>query len=212
MSKQKNITIKSNILLNFLKEYQMDHGFPPTVREMCAAMGVSSTSTITYYINYLEKTGKIKRNPFKNRAIEIVDDTCTKYNNIQNLDFPRFTTIPILGRVTAGQPILAVQENDEVMHLPDTLFRGEDLFILNISGESMIDAGIFDGDMVVVRRQNTANNGDIVVALIEDSATVKRFFRENGHFRLQPENSSMSPMFFDELTILGKVVGLIRHM
>ncbi|MBR7091398.1 MAG: transcriptional repressor LexA [Clostridia bacterium] len=214
MTKIKPIVYKTNKLFEFLKEYHRDHGFPPTVREMCEAMGMNSTSTITYYLNYLEKQGKIKRGAFKNRAIEIVDtEPSCMTDNIQNIDFMRnFTRIPILGKITAGEPILAVEEHDDVLHLPNNLFHGEDLFVLNVSGNSMIDAGILDGDMVVIRRQSTANNGDIVAALVDDSATIKRFFRENGHFRLQPENSTMQPMIFDEVQILGKVIGLIRNM
>lgn len=214
MTKVKAIVLKTNRLLGFLKEYQRDHGFPPTVREMCEAMGLNSTSTITYYLNYLEKQGKIKRGAFKNRAIEILDNPISEVtDNIKNMDFVRnFTTIPMLGKITAGQPILAVQECDEVFHMPKGLFRGDDLFMLIVSGESMIDAGIYDGDKVIIRRQDTAENGEIVAALIDDSATIKRFFRENGRFRLQPENSTMEAMIFDEVKIIGKVVGLIRNM
>jgi len=209
----KPIEIKTEKLFNFLKRYQMDHGFPPSVREMCEAMQLNSTSTITYYLNYLEKQGKIKRGAYKNRAIEIIRNTNTYSDNIQNIEAIKgYTPIPILGKITAGQPILAVENYEEVFYMPKGLFRGDELFMLTVSGESMINAGIMDGDKVIIRKQDTANNGEIVAALIEDSATIKRFYKENGHFRLQPENPTMQPLIYDDVTIIGKVVGLIRNM
>ena len=178
---------------------------------MCDELKVNSTSTITYYLNHLEKEGKIRRGAFKNRAIEIINQDLD--SNVKMMEIIQsYQPIPILGQITAGEPILAVENFEEVFYMPSGLFRGDDLFMLTVSGESMIEAGIQDGDKVVIRKQDTANNGDIVAALIDDSATIKRFYKEDGHFRLQPENPTMEPMFFDEVTIIGKVVGLIRNM
>ncbi len=208
----KAIEEKTARLYDYIKQYQADKGFPPSVREMCSAMHLNSTSTITYYLNHLEKQGLIRRGAFKNRAIEIVNRAIPS-DNIQNLEFIRsYIPVPILGKITAGQPILAVENYEEVFYMPAGLFRGDDLFMLTVSGESMIDAGIMDGDKVVIHKQDTAENGEIVAALIEDSATIKRFYKEQGHYRLQPENPTMSPIIVDRVTIIGKVVGLIRNM
>lgn len=205
---KKNMEIKLDALFDFLVSYKNKNGFCPSVREMCEELKINSTSTITYYLNHLEKQGKIRRGASKNRAIEIIDN-----KNAQILEvISSYQPIPILGNITAGTPILAVENYEEVFYMPTGLFRGDDLFMLTVQGESMIEAGIMNGDKVVIKRQDTANNGDIVAALIEDSATIKRFFKENGHFRLQPENSTMEPMFFDEVSIIGKVVGLIRNL
>lgn len=208
---KKSMEQKLNALYQFLKEYQKQNGFCPSVREMCDELKVNSTSTITYYLNHLEKEGKIRRGAFKNRAIEIINQDLD--SNVKMMEIIQsYQPIPILGQITAGEPILAVENFEEVFYMPSGLFRGDDLFMLTVSGESMIEAGIQDGDKVVIRKQDTANNGDIVAALIDDSATIKRFYKEDGHFRLQPENPTMEPMFFDEVTIIGKVVGLIRNM
>lgn len=200
---------KEEQLLEFIKSYQIDNGFPPTVREMCKAIKVSSTSTIFYYLNKLENANKIKKNPNKNRALEIVDSGVANIKTISNIQ-ENLTRIPVLGTVTCGEPILAVQTSEEYFMVSPTLFKGEDLFMLTAKGESMINAGIYDGDKIVLRQQSYANNGDIVAALIDDSATIKRFFKENGHYRLQPENDTMSPIIVDHVQILGKVVGLVR--
>ena len=201
---------KEDQLLDFIKNYLNNNGYPPTVREMCKAIKVSSTSTIFYYLNKLENANKIKKNPNKNRALEVIN----------NEDMPTITTIPtnesdltkipILGTVTCGEPILAVQTSEEYFMVSPTLFRGDDLFMLTAKGDSMINAGIYDGDKIVLKQQSNADNGDIVAALIDDSATIKRFFKEDGHFRLQPENDSYSPIIVDNVKILGKVVGLVR--
>ncbi len=207
---KKNMEIKLNALYEFLKEYQKRNGFCPSVREMCEELKVNSTSTITYYLNHLEKQGKIRRGTFKNRAIEILMD---EPSNVQMLEMIKsYIPIPMVGKITAGEPILAVENYEEIFYMPTGLFRGDDLFMLTVTGESMINAGIQDGDKVVIKRQDTAENGEIVAALIDDSATIKRFFKENGRFRLQPENPTMEPMYFDEVSIIGKVVGLIRNM
>ncbi len=200
---------KEEQLLSFIKSYQNENGFPPTVREMCKAIKVSSTSTIFYYLNKLENSNKIKKNPNKNRALEIVSqDTATIKTIAEYSD--NLTRIPVLGEVTCGDPVLAVQTSEEYFMVSPTLFKGEDLFMLTAKGESMINAGIYDGDKIVLRQQSYADNGDIVAALIDDSATIKRFYKENNHYRLQPENDTMAPIIVDHVTILGKVVGLVR--
>ena len=200
---------KEEQLYEFIKSYQNSNGYPPTVREMCKAIKVSSTSTIFYYLNKLEISNKIKKNPNKNRALEIVDNTAT-ISTIKPSNDSSMTRIPVLGTVTCGEPILAVQTAEEYFMVSPTLFRGDDLFMLTAKGESMINAGIYDGDKIVLRQQSNADNGDIVAALIDDSATIKRFYKENGHYRLQPENDSMEPIIVDNVQILGKVVGLVR--
>ena len=190
---------KEEQLYDFIKTYKNNNGFPPTIREMCKAIKVSSTSTIFYYLNKLENSNKIKKNPNKNRALEIVDNEpqianiTTITENVSNL-----TKIPVLGTVTCGEPILAIQTNEEYFMVSPTLFKGDNLFMLTAKGDSMINAGIFDGDRIVLRQQNNADNGDIVAALVEDSATIKRFYKEDGRFRLQPENSTMEAMYFEE--------------
>lgn len=200
---------KEEQLLEFIKNYQNDNGFPPTIREMCKAIKVSSTSTIFYYLNKLENSNKIKKNPNKNRALEIVNNDNCNISSIQQKS-ENMTRIPVLGTVTCGEPILAVQTNEEYFMVSPTLFKGDDLFMLTAKGDSMINAGIYDGDKIVLKQQSYADNGDIVAALVEESATIKRFFKEDGHYRLQPENDSMSPIIVDEVQIIGKVVGLVR--
>ena len=198
---------KEEELLNFIKEHQEEYGYPPTVREMCRAIKVSSTSTISYYLNKLEGSGQIKKSPNKNRALEIVGDD--EPDNIIN--FANYTRIPMVGKITAGEPILAIENTEEYFLASPSLFRGEGLFILTVSGESMINAGIYDGDKIIVKQQTSASNGEIVAALIDGCATVKRFYKEDGYYRLQPENDTMDPIYTDTVEILGKVVGLIRN-
>ncbi len=197
---------KEEELLNFIKEHQEEYGYPPTVREMCRAIKVSSTSTISYYLNKLEGSGQIKKSPNKNRALEIVGDD--EPDNVVN--FANYTRIPMVGKITAGEPILAIENTEEYFLASPSLFRGEGLFILTVSGESMINAGIYDGDKIIVKQQTSASNGEIVAALIDGCATVKRFYKEDGYYRLQPENDTMDPIYTDTVEILGKVVGLIR--
>ncbi len=192
---------KEEELLNFIRNHQEEFGYPPTVREMCRAIKVSSTSTISYYLNKLENNGQIKKSPNKNRALEIVGET---------FNFNDYVKIPIVGKITAGEPILAVENTEEYFLASPSLFRGDGLFILTVSGESMINAGIYNGDKIVVRQQSSAENGEIVAALIDGMATVKRFYKEDGRYRLQPENDSMGPIYTDHVEILGKVIGLIR--
>lgn len=192
---------KEEELLNFIRNHQEEFGYPPTVREMCRAIKVSSTSTISYYLNKLENNGLIKKSPNKNRALEIVGET---------INFSDYVKIPMVGKITAGEPILAVENTEEYFLASPSLFRGDGLFILTVSGESMINAGIFDGDKIVIRQQSSAENGEIVAALIDGMATVKRFYKEDDRYRLQPENDAMGPIYTDHVEILGKVIGLIR--
>lgn len=201
---------KEKQLLNFISEYVDSNGYPPTVREMCNAIKVSSTSTIAYYLNKLESNGSIKKSPNKNRALEVIESPKVVTEQLEELQNVEMTAIPELGTITAGEPILAVQNCEEYFMVSPNLFRGENLFMLSVRGESMINAGIYNGDKIIVRQQSTANNGEIVAALIDGSATVKRFYKENGHYRLQPENDTMEPIYADKVDILGKVVGLVR--
>ena len=172
---------KEEQLYNFIKNYQNEFGYPPTVREMCKAIKVSSTSTIFYYLNKLENSNKIKKNPNKNRALEIINNEVSSISTIAQSE-ENLTKIPVLGTVTCGEPILAVQTSEEYFMVSKTLFKGDDLFMLTAKGESMINAGIYDGDKIILRQQSNADNGDIVAALIDDSATIKRFYKENGHY------------------------------
>lgn len=201
---------KEKQLLNFINEYLDNNGYPPTVREMCHAIKVSSTSTIAYYLNKLETNGFIKKSPNKNRALEVVDSPKVVTQQLEEIRNSDMTAIPILGTITAGEPILAVENCEEYFMVSPNLFRGDNLFMLSVKGESMINAGIHNGDKIIVRQQSTANNGEIVAALLDGSATVKRFYKEDGRYRLQPENDTMDPIFADHVDILGKVVGLVR--
>lgn len=197
---------KEEQLLNFIKDYIRDNCYPPTVREMCHAIKVSSTSTISYYLDKLERNNLIKKNPNKNRALEVVEsDEIIPINGNENM-----IAIPVLGTIAAGAPILAVEECEEYFYTSPNMFRGEGLFMLNIHGDSMINAGILDGDQVVIRPQSTATNGEIVAAMIDGSATLKRFYKEDGRYRLQPENDTMDPIYTDKVEVLGKLVGLVR--
>lgn len=189
-------------ILEYIKSEIQTKGYPPSVREIANAVGLKSTSTVHGHLTRLEKKGLLHRDAMKPRAMEVIGDP----NFVRNAT----TAIPVVGRVTAGQPILAEENVDEYIPIPDAMLGDGEHFILLVKGESMIQAGIMDGDYVVVRKQQEANNGDIVVAMIEDSATVKRFYKEHGHFRLQPENPTMDPIYTDEVIILGKVVSLYR--
>lgn len=199
------ISAKQQEILEYIKNQILDHGYPPAVREICAAVNLKSTSSVHSHLATLEKNGYIRRDPTKPRAIEIVDDEF-------NLTRRELRNIPIIGEVAAGQPILA--EQNIAGYFPvssDDLPSGE-LFVLKVRGESMINVGIYDGDQIFVQQTPAARNGDIVVALVEDSATVKTYYKEEGRYRLQPENDTMDPIYVDEVVILGKVVGLFRRM
>ncbi|MGE5561280.1 MAG: transcriptional repressor LexA [Chloroflexota bacterium] len=200
------LTERQREILDFIKRELRTKGYPPSVREIGEAIGLSSSSTVHGHLARLEEKGLIRRDPTKPRAIEVHDyDHAIPYAG-------RVINVPVVGRVTAGQPILAVENIEETFPLPIEFARDDNTFLLVVRGESMIEAGIFDGDYVLVRQQEHAQNGDIVVAMIEDEATVKRFFREDGHFRLQPENRYMDPIIVDDVRILGKVMGLFRRM
>ncbi len=194
-------------ILTFIKDEVKKKGYPPSVREIGKAVGLASSSTVHGHLERLESKGLIRRDPTKPRAIEVLDqeNTAVSASSAVNL--------PLVGKVTAGVPISAVENIEEYFPFPEQLIPSDDqVFILEIIGESMIEAGILDGDYVIVRQQNTANNGDIVVAMTEENeATVKRFYKENGYFRLQPENSNMEPIIVQNVSILGKVVGLYRR-
>ena len=207
MAKKTNDKLEQT--LTFITDFIKNHSYPPTVREICKGVGVSSSATAQYYLDKLEELGKIKRATTKNRSIELTDKSV--YANFEPLDAD-IELLPLVGKVTAGVPILATENIEGSLAVPRSMFKktSEELFALTVSGDSMINAGILNGDKIVVRKQSTASDGDIVVALIEDSATVKRFYREKDIFRLQPENDYMKPIFVKELEIIGIVVGLIR--
>ena len=187
-------------ILDFIRREIDDKGYPPSVREICLAVGLKSTSTVHAHLNRLEEEGYIRRDATKPRALELTDTATV-----------RGRSVPLVGRVTAGMPILAQQNIEEYYMLPQNLVGGDEVFILSVQGESMIEAGILDGDFVIVRRQSHAENGDIVVAMIDDEATVKRIFYEKTRVRLQPENDQYSPMYFNNVSILGKVIGSLRR-
>ena len=199
------ISAKQQEILEYIKNQILDHGYPPAVREICAAVNLKSTSSVHSHLATLEKNGYIRRDPTKPRAIEIVDDEF-------NLTRRELRNIPIIGEVAAGQPILAEQNIAGYFPVSSDDRPSGELFVLKVRGESMINVGIYDGDQIFVQQTPVARNGDIVVALVEDSATVKTYYKEEGRYRLQPENDTMDPIYVDEVVILGKVVGLFRRM
>lgn len=206
---KKKLTDKQKKVLDFIKEEIEIKGYPPSVRDICSAIGLKSTSTVHGYLERLEKYGYIKRDPLKPRALKVVDDNSD--NNKNNIS-KELVDVPIVGKVTAGQPILAVENIEDTFPIPVEYANNSELFALRVSGDSMVEAGILDGDTVIVSKQSNAKNGDIVVALIEDEATVKRFFKEEDYYRLQPENKYMYPIIVKELSILGKVIGVFRFL
>lgn len=195
-------------ILNFIKLEVQKKGYPPSVREIGEAVGLASSSTVHGHLARLESKGLIRRDPTKPRAIEILEEETSHITRMNVIN------VPIIGKVTAGSPITAIENVEEYFPLPDSFAAADDhIFMLEIMGDSMIEAGILDGDMVIVKQQKTANNGDIVVAMTEDDeATVKRFFKEKDYIRLQPENSTMDPIILRNVTILGKVVGVYRNI
>ncbi|MBH1940969.1 transcriptional repressor LexA [Mobilitalea sibirica] len=197
------ISNKQKEILEYLKSQIINKGYPPAVREICEAVKLKSTSSVHSHLETLEKNGYIRRDPSKPRAIEIIDDEF-------NLTRRELVNVPIVGTITAGQPILAVENIDSYFPIPSEYMPNEETFMLYVKGDSMINAGIFNGDKILVQKQSHAKNGDIVVALIEDEVTVKTFYKENGYYRLQPENDSLEPIIVPELNILGKVIGLFR--
>ena len=202
----KELTDRQKQIFQFIKRTVQEKGYPPSVREIGNAVGLQSSSTVHGHLSKLQDKGFIKRDPTKPRAIEVVMEENSEYSPV--------IQVPVLGKVTAGLPITAVENVDEYFPLPEhfTANHNSEIFLLNVAGDSMVDTGIHDGDRVIVRKQNIAHNGDIIVAMTEDDeATVKRFYKESGYYRLQPENPAMDPIYLDSVTVLGKVVGLFRE-
>jgi repressor LexA len=197
------ISEKQKEILEFMKHEILNKGYPPTVRDICEAVKLKSTSSVHSHLETLEKNGYIRRDPTKPRAIEIIDDNF-------NLTRREMVNVPLLGRVAAGEPILATENIDSYFPVPAEYMPNAESFMLKVKGESMINAGIFDGDQILVEKCSTARNGDMVVALVDDSATVKTFYKEANHIRLQPENDTMDPIIVDNCEILGKVFGVFR--
>ena len=189
--------------MKYIKSQILERGFPPAVRDICEAVNLKSTSSVHSHLETLEKNGYIRRDPTKPRAIEILDDTF-------NLVRREVTNVPLIGHVAAGEPLLAQQNIENYFPIPVDFLPNNNTFLLKVQGESMINAGIFDGDLVLVEQRNTASNGDMVVALIEDGATVKTFYKEKTHIRLQPENDYLDPIIVPDCMILGKVIGVFR--
>jgi len=202
---QGKITDKQREILEYIKETILKKGYPPAVREICEAVRLKSTSSVHSHLEQLEKNGYIRRDPTKPRTIEIIDDTF-------NLARREIVNVPLLGTVAAGAPILAQENIENYFPIPVEMLPNKEIFMLKVKGDSMIDAGIYNGDRVIVAKADTARNGEIVVALVDDSATVKTFYKEKGRFRLQPQNASMDPIILDDVQILGKVIGLFRLM
>ncbi|MFQ9515422.1 MAG: transcriptional repressor LexA [Eubacterium sp.] len=199
------ITAKQEQILNYIKEELLSKGYPPTVREICEEVGLKSTSSVHAHLSTLENNGYIRRDPTKPRAIEIVDDEF-------NLTRREMVNIPIIGRVAAGEPLLAVENIENYFAIPAEFLPNCETFIVKVHGESMINIGFYEDDYLIVEQTNVARNGDIVVALLDDSVTVKRFYKENGYIRLQPENDNMDPIIVEDCQILGKVHSLYRPM
>ncbi len=200
------LSAKQQEILDYMKQCILEKGYPPAVREICEAVHLKSTSSVHAHLETLEERGYIRKDPTKPRAIEILDDTF-------NLQRREIVNVPIIGTVTCGEPILAVEHIEGYFPVPPEYLHtnGKNTFMLKVKGDSMINAGIYHGDLVMVEEANTARNSEIVVAMIDDSATVKTFYKEDGHIRLQPENDTMEPIIVNgEVTILGKVIGLFR--
>lgn len=197
------ISKKQSEILEYIKSQIINKGYPPSVRDICEAVDLKSTSSVHSHLETLEKNGYIRRDPTKPRAIEIIDDNF-------NLARREVVNVPIVGKVAAGEPILAVENIDSYFPVPMEFMPNEQCFMLKVKGDSMINAGIFDGDTIIVEQSQTARNGDMVVALVDESATVKTFYREADHIRLQPENDTMEPIIVPDCQILGKVFGVFR--
>ena len=197
------ISDKQKEILEYMKQEILNKGYPPTVRDICEAVHLKSTSSVHSHLETLEKNGYIRRDPTKPRAIEIIDENF-------NLTRREMTNVPMIGRVAAGEPILAVENIESYFPIPTEYMPNAESFMLKVKGESMINVGIFDGDQILVEKCSTARNGDMVVALVDDSATVKTFYKEGDHIRLQPENDTMDPIIVDDCEIMGKVFGVFR--
>jgi len=199
-----NLTRRQQEIFDFIKRYGSEHGYPPTVRDIGKAIGLTSSSTVHAHLANLEKVGLLRRDPSKPRALEVLVDKAKEVVAPNGL--------PVVGQVAAGQPVLAEENIQEYVPVPQIAGGGDGEFVLEVRGDSMIDAGILEGDHVVVRRQDTAGDGEIVVALVGEEATVKRFFREDDHVRLQPENAALEPIRSRDVQVLGRVVGLCRQV
>ena len=197
------ITPKQQEILDFIKSEILQKGYPPAVRDICEAVHLKSTSSVHSHLETLEKNGYIRRDPTKPRAIEIMEENFYMLRH-------EVVNVPLVVTVAAGQPILAAEKIESYFPIPAEYIPNNDTFMLKVKGDSMVNAGIFDGDQILVQQQSTAENGEMVVAMVGDSATVKTFYKEDGHYRLQPENDSMNPIIVDEVTILGKVFGVFR--
>lgn len=195
------ITKKQEEILEYIKDQIMNRGFPPAVREICEAVNLKSTSSVHAHLETLEKNGYIRRDPTKPRAIEILDDN---FNMVRR----ELVNVPVVGRVAAGEPILATENVESYFPIPAEYVPKNPTFMLTVKGDSMINAGIFSGDHLLIEQKSTAENGEIIVALLDDSATVKTFYKEDGHYRLQPQNDAMEPIITDDVQILGKVIGV----
>lgn len=197
------ITEKQSQILEYIRSQILEKGYPPSVREICEGVGLKSTSSVHAHLETLEKNGYIRKDATKQRAIEIIDDEFAPTRR-------DMVNIPVVGTVAAGQPLLATENISDYFPIPADMLPNSELFMLKVKGDSMVNVGIFQDDTIIVSRQSTAVNGEIVVALVDDSATVKRFYKENGHIRLQPENDFMDPIIVPDCQIIGKVVGLVR--
>ena len=200
---ERGLTPKQLEIMQFIKKEILAKGYPPTVRDICEAVGLKSTSTVHAHLERLEVLGLIRRDPTKPRAIELVDD---EFSVIRR----EMVNVPVIGNVAAGQPLLAVENISNYFPIPTEYMPNNQTFMLKVKGESMINAGIFSGDLILIEQSTNVKNGDIIVALIDDSATVKTFYKEKDHIRLQPENDSMEPIIVDDCTVLGKVIGVFR--
>ena len=204
------LTKKQKMILDFINNFQDTNGYPPTVRDICIGVGLRSTATVFTHLKNLEEKGVLTKSSSKNRAISVVKESPSKEVPSNQAENTGVFEIPLLGKVAAGSPILAVENIERTFPLPIDMATNKEMFMLKVQGESMINSGILDGDFIIVSRQPTAENGEKVVAMINDEVTVKTFYKENGYFRLQPENDAMEPIIVTQLTILGKVVGLFR--
>ena len=215
MGTRAETTRKEKAILKFIEEQVIENGYPPSVREIGKAIGLSSTATVHAYLAKLEKQGFIKKEDKKGRTLKVIKGTDGQPLKRENKNFyaqREMVDVPVIGRITAGQPILAVENVTDTFPIPIDFVGNSESFMLTVRGESMIEAGILDGDYILVKKQSNASNGEIVVALIEDEATVKTFYKENGHIRLQPENHTMDPIIVPDCKILGKVAGVFRKM
>ena len=215
MGTRAETTRKEKAILKFIEEQVVENGYPPSVREIGKAIGLSSTATVHAYLAKLEKQGFIKKEDKKGRTLKVIKGTDGQPVKKENKNFyaqRELVDVPVIGKITAGQPILAVENVTDTFPIPIDFVGNSESFMLTVRGESMIEAGILDGDYILVKKQSNASNGEIVVALIEDEATVKTFYKENGHIRLQPENHTMDPIIVPDCKILGKVAGVFRKM